>query len=79
MRKKLILILSLAIVVGLSFVFFGFQKEKKEAYPIEPIPFTSVHISDKFWGPKIRRNFEITIPIAIDQCYKTGRVDNLSN
>lgn len=44
--------------------------------PIKPVPFTSVKLTDNFWAPKIRKNFEVTIPIAIGQCYNTGRVDN---
>jgi uncharacterized protein len=45
-------------------------------YPIRPVPFTSVKVEDSFWAPRIRRNHDVTIPIAIDQCYSTGRVDN---
>ncbi len=45
-------------------------------YPIRPVSFTSVRVNDSFWEPRIRRNHDITIPIAINQCYKTGRVDN---
>ncbi|MBN2166130.1 MAG: glycoside hydrolase family 127 protein [Marinilabiliaceae bacterium] len=45
-------------------------------YPINPIPFTSVKITDNFWTPRILTNYKVTIPIAIDQCYKTGRVNN---
>lgn len=46
------------------------------SYPIDPVPFTSVKLTDNFWGPKIRTNYEVTIPIAIGHCYSTGRVDN---
>lgn len=45
-------------------------------YPIRPVPFTSVKVTDEFWAPRIRLNHEVTIPIAIKQCYITGRVDN---
>lgn len=45
-------------------------------YPIHPVPFTSVKLTDDFWAPRIRRNQEVTIPIALKQCYETGRVDN---
>lgn len=48
----------------------------KPDYPIQPVPFTAVKVQDKFWAPRIQRNHEVTIPIALDQCYKTGRVDN---
>ena len=45
-------------------------------YPIAPVPFTAVHLDDAFWSPRIRTNHEVTIPIALKQCYDTGRVDN---
>ncbi len=45
-------------------------------YLIRPVPFTSVKVTDEFWAPRIRLNHEVTIPIAIKQCYITGRVDN---
>jgi uncharacterized protein len=45
-------------------------------YPIQPVPFTAVKVNDSFWAPRIKKNHEVTIPIALDQCYKTGRVDN---
>ncbi|HEX9933804.1 MAG TPA: glycoside hydrolase family 127 protein [bacterium] len=45
-------------------------------YPIQSVPFTSVRVTDTFWAPRIRRNHDVTIPIAIAHCYRTGRVDN---
>jgi DUF1680 family protein len=44
--------------------------------PIQPIPFTDVRVNDGFWAPRIKQNHDVTIPIALEQCYKTGRVDN---
>lgn len=54
----------------------GSEKDATPDYPIRPVPFTAIQVNDAFWAPRIRRNHEITIPIALDQCYKTGRVDN---
>jgi hypothetical protein len=45
-------------------------------YPVQPVPFTSVHVHDSFWAPKIETNRSITIPSAFAQCERTGRVDN---
>jgi len=45
-------------------------------YPVQPVPFTAVKVTDEFWAPRIRRNHDVTIPIALQQCYATGRVDN---
>lgn len=45
-------------------------------YPIRPVPFTSVKLTDDFWAPRIRKNAEVTIPIAFGYCESTGRVKN---
>jgi len=45
-------------------------------YPIKPVPFTSVHVDDVFWAPKIETNRKVTIPFAFEQCERTGRVEN---
>ena len=44
--------------------------------PIEPVPFTSVHLTDRFWLPRIETNRRVTIPFAFAQCEKTGRLDH---
>ncbi|MCB0799123.1 MAG: glycoside hydrolase family 127 protein [Bacteroidales bacterium] len=45
-------------------------------YPIRPVPFTSVKMTDNFWAPRIEKNHEVTIPIAFGYCESTGRVRN---
>lgn len=45
-------------------------------YPIQPVPFTAVKVTDQFWAPRIWLNHDVTIPIALKHCYSTGRVDN---
>lgn len=45
-------------------------------YPIRPVPFTSVKMTDNFWAPRIKKNHEVTIPIAFGYCESTGRVRN---
>lgn len=45
-------------------------------YPVQPVPFTAVHIQDQFWAPRIEINRTVTIPFAFEQCEQTGRVDN---
>ncbi len=45
-------------------------------YPIQPVPFTSVKLTDNFWAPRIRKNASVTIPIAFSYCESTGRVKN---
>jgi uncharacterized protein len=50
--------------------------QSKQDYPIQPVPFTQVHVMDNFWMPKLRVNADVTIPFTMDQCKKTGRIDN---
>ncbi|MFZ1271368.1 MAG: beta-L-arabinofuranosidase domain-containing protein, partial [Bacteroidales bacterium] len=45
-------------------------------YPIRPVPFTSVKMTDNFWAPRIKKNHEVTIPIAFGYCESTGRIKN---
>lgn len=37
---------------------------------------TTVKFTDTFWEPRLLINQTVTIPIALAQCYSTGRVDN---
>ncbi len=43
-------------------------------YPVQPVPFTQVHLHDSFWAPRIETNRAVTIPFAFKQCEETGRV-----
>ncbi|MFC2158303.1 beta-L-arabinofuranosidase domain-containing protein [Acidobacteriota bacterium] len=45
-------------------------------YPIQPVPFTSVEVSDNFWSPRLETNRTVTIPYALEQCEVTERVKN---
>ncbi|HEX3683254.1 MAG TPA: glycoside hydrolase family 127 protein [Bryobacteraceae bacterium] len=48
----------------------------KRDYPIQPVPFTAVHVEDVFWSPRIETNRTVSIPFAFKKCEETGRVDN---
>ena len=52
------------------------KKKTSGDYPIQPVPFTSVKLTDDFWAPRIRKNATVTIPIAFSYCESTGRVRN---
>ncbi len=45
-------------------------------YPIQPVAFTQVHLTDAFWLPRLRTNAEVTIPYILKKCYEQGRVNN---
>jgi DUF1680 family protein len=65
------LLLGVCLLIGVT----AFARAASD-YPITPVPFTAVHLNDEFWLPRIKTNHEVTIPIALKQCYDTGRVDN---
>ena len=45
-------------------------------YPINPVPFTSVKVTDNFWGQRLQASREVTIPLAFSKCEETGRDEN---
>ena len=45
-------------------------------YPIQPVPFTSVKLTDQFWTPRIETNRTVTIAASFERCENTGRVKN---
>ena len=67
---------SFAFIVLAGLAVFPLKGQTTKDYPIRPVPFTSVKVTDTFWAPRIKLNHDVTIPIALKQCYITGRVDN---
>jgi DUF1680 family protein len=53
-------------------------KSGPEDYPIRPVPFTKVKLTDNFWRPRMETNRTITIPHAWAKCAETGRIDNIA-
>ncbi|HEU5396393.1 MAG TPA: beta-L-arabinofuranosidase domain-containing protein, partial [Verrucomicrobiae bacterium] len=45
-------------------------------YPVQPVPFTAVHLTDHFWAPRIETNRLFTIPYAFEKCRESGRLYN---
>ena len=77
MKRLMILQYVLLIVSPLIIVTSGCSDDSLSGdYPISPVPFTSVRLTDDFWSKRIKRNAEVTIPIAFSYCETTGRVRN---
>ncbi len=53
------------------------QREKSTT-PLNPVPFTVVHLNDEFWAPRIEANRSVSIPSAFRKCEETGRMDNFA-
>ncbi|NMB80518.1 MAG: glycoside hydrolase family 127 protein [Ignavibacteria bacterium] len=67
------------IILLLMILNIGSQTvcQVKKDYPIQPVPFTQVHITDGFWFDRMETNRTVTIPYAIKMNETTGRVTNL--
>ncbi|MCX6563059.1 MAG: glycoside hydrolase family 127 protein [Candidatus Aminicenantes bacterium] len=65
----------LVIFIAAAFLFVPGADLKKD-YPIRPVAFTQVRVSDGFWAPKMETNRTVTVPFALRKNEETGRVDN---
>ncbi len=74
MRRESVMIFLMVLCV------FGITCSKKpqKDYPIKPVAFNEVDITDSFWLPRMETNREVTIPFAFKKCEETGRIDNFS-
>ena len=62
-------------LIGLSLCLQA-QVKKSGGYPITPVPFTAVKVTDMFWGQRLKASREVTIPLAFSKCEETGRYQN---
>ncbi|MCX6567263.1 MAG: glycoside hydrolase family 127 protein [Candidatus Aminicenantes bacterium] len=65
-----------AVCLMAAFPMICCAEKADSDYPIRPVPFTSVHVNDVFWAPKIETNRAVTVPFALQKNEETGRVDN---
>jgi len=72
--KRYLITLLVAIVAGN--VVAQQKAPIHSGYPIDPVPFTSVKLTDDFWGERLRSSREVTIPLAFSKCEETGRYEN---
>lgn len=75
MRKVLVTTLLVAATVGSQ----AQVKNQSHGYPIDPVSFTSVKVTDSFWGQRLNASREVTIPLAFSKCEETGRYQNFVN
>jgi len=76
MKRSLLLLLACAVLLPLQ---AKNEKNISAGYPITPVPFTSVKVTDSFWGQRLKASREVTIPLAFSKCEETGRYTNFSN
>lgn len=73
MKKFIAFLIVIPVMTGCSTEDNG---RDNTGYPIQPVPFTDVKVTDDFWAPRIKTNHDVTIPIAIEQSTITGRIKN---
>ncbi len=67
----------LALLLVVSFGAYAQTNGQSNGYPIEPVPFTSVQVSqNSFWGERLKAARDVTIPLAFSKCEETGRYEN---
>lgn len=71
MRKTLI-----CTILFFNTICISAQNKINAGYPITPVPFTSVKVTDNFWGQRLKASREVTIPLAFSKCEETGRYEN---
>lgn len=71
---KRVLVLALTATIASS--AYSQKRTLHSGYPIDPVPFTSVKVTDRFWGQRLKASREVTIPLAFSKCEETGRYEN---
>jgi len=56
----------------------GCSRSGSKDYPIRPVPFTAVKMTDHFWRPRMETNRAVTIRHAFQKNEETGRMDNFA-
>jgi DUF1680 family protein len=71
---------ALLLVAAISLVVTACAagRTARNDYPITPVPFTAVKLTDGFWAPRIETNRTVTIPAIFRHCEETGRIDNFA-
>ena len=71
MKRLLALMLAAVVLMPASA-----QKTESHGYPITPVTFTKVKVTDSFWGQRLKASRDVTIPLAFSKCEETGRYTN---
>jgi uncharacterized protein len=74
--KSLAAVLTFATIALVSVATHAQKQKTGHDYPVQPVPFTAVHLDDVFWAPRIETNRKVTIPAAFQQCELSGRMNN---
>jgi len=76
LKNKIVLVMMLSLMTALTAV--RSQDAGAKDYPLKPVSFTQVKVTDDFWAPRIETNRAVTIPFIFKLCEETGRIDNFA-
>ena len=76
MKKSNRILAMTAFAVISAGLFSCSSKRENHGYPYTPVPFTSVKVTDSFWGQRLAASRDVTIPLAFSKCDETGRYRN---
>src|SRR5437016_3788425 len=65
-----------ALILRLLVIFLAIEPCFPADYPVQPVPFTAVHITGGFWQARQETNRSVTVPYAFQQCEETKRLRN---
>jgi hypothetical protein len=88
-RRSVVVSNSVILLLVVGLLFLGCQADPQTGkaiqqdscnkdYPIKPVAFTQVNITDDFWAPRLETNRKITIPYCFKKCEETGRIRNFA-
>lgn len=66
----------LSLITFFSLVIMCAREKIAPDYPIQPVPFTRIQLTDSFWSHRLETSREVTIPSALRKCEETGRIRN---
>ena len=67
---------NMLLTIGTVFLTTTISGQSVSDYPITPVDFTHVEITDNFWRPRMETNVKVTIPHSFKKSTEDGRVDN---
>ncbi len=70
----------ISVAIFIAVLFVSCKQQPNRTVVVEPIPFSEVHISDKFWSPWLEKHATVALPVCIDQIEnQTARIRNFEN
>ncbi len=64
------------VILPILLLVVSVYAQMKKDYPIQPVPFTKVHVTEGFWFDRMETNRTVTIPYSIKLLEETGRMKN---